>query len=69
LPFKCNLQRYITGTIFKDANLSGAIVSGANLDDLGDLDGSVGGLCKLHPVRGPFVTVVVQSSNSSYCFV
>ena len=29
-----------TGTIFKDANLSGAIVSGANMDDLGDIDGS-----------------------------
>ena len=29
-----------TGTIFKDANLSGAIVSGANMDELGDIDGS-----------------------------
>ena len=33
---QCNL----TGTIFKDANLSGAIVSGANMDDVGDIDGS-----------------------------
>ena len=33
---QCNL----TKTIFKDANLSGAIVSGANMDDVGDIDGS-----------------------------
>jgi hypothetical protein len=36
LPRQCNL----TGTIFTNANLSGAIVSGANMDELGDITGS-----------------------------
>ena len=40
LPPSLSLQCNLTGTIFTNANLSGAIVSGANMYELGDITGS-----------------------------